>query len=139
MNDSEIDIMISFSPAEAAVASQSGLLPDTVRTFTFTKGTIGNTSFVAIPYNAKNKEAAQVVANFLLEPATQARAQDIRQMGNLNVLDSAKLSPAERALFDQLTPSPALPSAAELGSPLLEPHASWMTRITAEWQKRYTR
>jgi putative thiamine transport system substrate-binding protein len=139
MNDSEIDIMISFSPAEAAVASQSGLLPDTVRTFTFTKGTIGNTSFVAIPYNAKNKEAALVVANFLLEPATQARAQDIRQMGNLNVLDSAKLSPAERALFDQLTPSPALPSAAELGSPLLEPHASWMTRITAEWQKRYTR
>jgi len=55
------------------------------------------------------------------------------------VLDTSKLSPADRALFDQLTPSPALPSAAELGSPLLEPHASWMTRITAEWQKRYTR
>ncbi len=139
MNDGEIDIMVSFNPAEAAVSVQSGLLPDTVRTFTFTKGTIGNTSFVAVPYNAKNKEAALVVANFLLEPVTQARAQDIKQMGNLNVLDSAKLSPADRALFDQLTPSPALPSAADLGTPLLEPHASWMTRITAEWQKRYTR
>ena len=139
MNDGEIDIMISFNPAEAAVSSQSGLLPNTVRTFTFTKGTIGNTSFVAIPYNAKNKEAALVVANLLLEPATQARAQDIKQMGNLNVLDSSTLSAADRALFDQLTTSAALPTAAELGAPLLEPHASWMTRITAEWQKRYTR
>ena len=90
-------------------------------------------------YNAKNKEAALVVANFLLEPATQARAQDIKHMGNLNVLDASKLNAAERTLFDQLTPSPALPSAADLGAPLLEPHASWMTRISSEWQKRYTR
>ena len=32
-----------------------------------------------------------------------------------------------------------LPTNAELGSPLLEPHPSWMTRITAEWEKRYSR
>ena len=44
-----------------------------------------------------------------------------------------------RARFDQITGSDTLPSAAELGTPLLEPHASWMTRIEAEWQKRYTR
>ena len=56
------------------------------------RGTIGNTSFVAIPYNAANKEGAMVVADFLLEPATQAHAQDIRQMGNFSVLDFAKLS-----------------------------------------------
>ena len=35
-------------------------------------------------------------------------------------------------------PSAALPTPAELGRPLLEPHASWMTRITAEWTRRYT-
>ena len=139
LNDGEIDITISFNPTEAAVSVEAGLLPPTVRTFAFTKGTIGNTSFVAIPYNAKNKEGALVVANFLLEPATQARAQDIKQMGNLNVLDLSRLGPTDRALFDKLTASPALPTAAELGTPLLEPHSSWMTRITAEWQKRYTR
>ena len=38
--------------------------------------------------------------NFLLEPATQAHAQDIRQMGNFTVLDLAKLSPADRKRFD---------------------------------------
>ena len=139
LNDGEIDLMISFNPAEAAVAINAGLLPDSVRTFVLRKGTIGNTSFVAIPYNASSKEGAMVVANFLLDPATQAHAQDFRQMGNFSVLDFGKLSAAERKRFDDLPKSPALPSNAELGAMLLEPHPSWMTRITAEWEKRYTR
>jgi len=139
LNDGEIDITLSFNPAEAAVSVQGDLLPASVRSFTFSKGSIGNTSFVAIPYNASHKEGALVVANFLLAPATQARAQDIRQMGNLNVLDAAKLSAEQRALFAALPTHPALPTASELGAPLLEPHASWMTRIAAEWGKRTTR
>jgi len=138
LNDGEIDITISFNPAEAAVSARAGLLPESVRTFTFAKGTIGNTSFVAIPFNAKAREGAMVLANFLLEPEVQARVQDIRSIGALNVLDPARLSAAQRAFFDQLTDSPALPTAAELGRPQLEPHASWMTRITAEWQRRTT-
>ncbi|MFO1284813.1 MAG: ABC transporter substrate-binding protein [Burkholderiales bacterium] len=138
LNDGEIDIMISFNPSEAAVSASAGLLPDTVRTFVFAKGTIGNTSFVAIPYNASAKEGAMVVADFLLEPATQARAQDHRQMGNFTVLDPAKLPAEERRRFDELPRHPALPTLAELGPTLLEPHPSWMTRITVEWERRYT-
>jgi len=139
MNDGEIDLMISFNPSEAAVSINAGLLPDSARTFVFAKGTIGNTSFVAIPYNAAHKEAAMVVADFLLEPATQAHAQDYRQMGNFTVLDLTKLAPDARRRFDALPQSPALPTNAELGTTLLEPHPSWMTRIVAEWEKRYTR
>ena len=139
MNDGEIDVMISFNPSEAAVAIAAGLLPDTVRTFVLAKGTIGNTSFVAIPYNAAHKEGAMVVADFLLDPATQAHAQDFRQMGNFTVLDVAKLSPAERKRFADLPRTPALPTNAELGATLLEPHPSWMTRIASEWERRYTK
>lgn len=80
-----------------------------------------------------------VVANFLIEPATQARAQDIAVMGNLNVLDLSKLAEADRKAFASRGDSPALPDAEALGAPLLEPHASWMTRITEQWRKRYTR
>ena len=109
-------MMVSFNPAEAAVSVSAGQLPDSVRTVVFDRGTIGNTSFVAIPYNAANKEGAMVVADFLLEPATQAYAQDFHQMGNFTVLDFAKLSPAERKRFDELPKSPALPTNAELGT-----------------------
>ncbi len=139
LNDGEIDITISFNPAEAAVSLRAGLLPDSVRTFTFAKGTVGNTSFVAIPFNARAREGAMVLANFLLEPEVQARAQDIQSIGAINVLDGAKLSAAQRGFFDRLTDSPALPTVAQLGRPQLEPHASWMTRITAEWQRRTSR
>lgn len=140
LNDGEIDITLSFHPAEAAADVRDGLLPPTVRTFTFAKGTIGNTSFVAIPYNAAHQAGALVVANFLIGPEAQARAQDIATLGNLNVLDLDKLPAAERVRFTRLAQdNPALPTAAQLGTPQLEPHASWMTRIEAEWRRRYTR
>ncbi len=139
LNDGEIDILVSFNPAEAAVASLAGQLPDSVRTFVMSRGTIGNTSFVAIPYNAAHKEGAMVLADFLLEPATQARAQDVRQMGNFTVLDLARLSPADRARFEALPRHPALPTNAELGTALPEPHPAWMTRIVAEWERRTSR
>jgi putative thiamine transport system substrate-binding protein len=139
LNDGEIDITLSFNPSEAAVAAQAGLLPESVRSFTFAKGTIGNTSFVAIPFNAAHKDGALVVANFLLEPESQARAEDIRQLGTANVLDAGKLSAEQRRLFEALPGHPALPHPSELGAIQLEPHASWMTRIAAEWSRRTAR
>ena len=140
LNDGEIDITLSFHPAEAAAAVRDGLLPASVRPFTFAKGTIGNTSFVAIPYNAAHTAGALVLANFLISPEAQAHAQSIATLGNLNVLNLDKLPAAERARFASLAnDNPALPTAAQLGTPQLEPHASWMTRIESEWRRRYTR
>ncbi len=137
--DGEIDFYISFSPAEATTGIANRQLPESARVFVLERGTIGNTSFVAIPYNAANAEAAMVVSNFLLEPATQARAQDPRNMGNFTVLDLDKVPAASRALFARPDGVPSLPTNAELGTALPEPHPSWMTRITAEWEKRYVR
>jgi putative thiamine transport system substrate-binding protein len=139
LNDGEIDLLISFNPAEAAVSIASRLLPATARVHVLERGAIGNTSFVAIPYNAANREGAMVVANFLLEPATQARAQDPRHMGNFTVLDLERLDAADRARFRDLSADPALPSNEMLGAPLPEPHPTWMTRLTAEWERRVVR
>jgi putative thiamine transport system substrate-binding protein len=139
LNDGEIDLLISFNPAEAAVSIANRLLPATARVHVLERGTIGNTSFVAIPYNAANREGAMVVANFLLEPATQARAQDPRHMGNFTVLDLERMDPADRARFRDLSADPALPTNEMLGAPLPEPHPSWMTRLTAEWERRVVR
>jgi putative thiamine transport system substrate-binding protein len=135
--DGEIDLMISFNPAEAVLSASNGLVPPTARTASLENGTIGNTSFVAIPYNAAHKEGAMVVANFLLEPEAQAKAQDPTVIGLLNVLDLSRLSEQDRNRFDSAERYPGMPSAEELGHPLLEPHPSWATRLTAEWQKRY--
>src|SRR5262249_55054555 len=71
--DGEVDMAMSFNPADASSAIAQGLLPDTVRTFVLEGGTIGNTHFVTIPFNAKSKAAAMVVANFLMSPEAQLR------------------------------------------------------------------
>lgn len=139
LNDGEIDIAMSFDPASTAAAIAQGLLPDTARVFVPEGGTIGNVSFVAIPYNAANAAGAQVVANFLLDPQVQARMQNIEVLGSFSVLDPARLDDGARAAFDALPTAPALPRLDDLGPTLPEPHASWMTRLTEEWARRYTR
>jgi len=135
--DGEIDMLISFDPAEAAAWVNAGLAPDTVRAFTLDKGTIGNTSFVAIPYNSANTDAAMVLANFLLEPSVQARAQDTRHLGSFTVLAVDTLDTDQRWLFEELPSNPALPGNDDLRLALPEPHPSWMTRIADEWMRRY--
>ncbi len=138
MNDGEIDLMISFSTSEAANAIADGSLPPSVRAYVPVAGSIGNCSFVAIPANAGNREAAMLLADFLLSPEAQARAADPRVLGSQTVLDLARLSPAERAPFDAIPALPGRLTEAELGHTLPEPHPSWMTRLTAAWERRYT-
>ena len=139
LNDGEIDVTLSFDPASAAAAIADGLLPDTVRVHVPAAGSIGNVSFVAIPFNAARQAGARVVANALLDPATQARMQNIDVLGSFSVLDPARLDADGQAAFAALPTAPALPALADLGPVLPEPHPDWMTRLTAEWQARYTR
>ncbi len=139
LNDGEVDFGMAFDPAAAAAAVEKGLLPDSVRTFGPSGGSLGNVSFVAIPFNAAHKEAAMVLANFLLDPATQARAQDIRVLGSYSVLDMGRLDPVQLQAFADLPTAPALPGAADLGQTLVEPHPGWMTRLADEWARRYTK
>ena len=90
--DGEVDIIFAFNPAEASSAIAAGELPDTVRSFTFPGGTLANTHFVAIPYNAAAKAGALVLADFLISPEAQARKQDPKVWGDPTVLAIAKLA-----------------------------------------------
>ena len=136
-SDSEIDLYISFNPAEAATGIANGVLPPTARAYVLDGGTLANCSFVAIPYDAAHREAAMLLADFLLSPEAQAHAADPRMLGSPTVLDLARLTQADRARF--AAPNlPGMLTSAELGAPLPEPHPSWMTRVSAEWERRVT-
>ena len=135
--DGETDIAFAFNPGRASAEIAAGNLSNSVRTFVLDGGTIGNASFVAIPFNAGHAEAAMVVANLLLDPAIQAMAQDPAVLGFQTVLNVDALAPADRARFDALQLGVATLSPADLGPTLLEPHASWMTRVAEDWTRRY--
>jgi putative thiamine transport system substrate-binding protein len=135
--DGELDLSISFSPGAASTAIANNELPPSVRTFVLDKGTIGNASFVAVPYNSGSKAGAMVVANFLMSPEAQARAQDPAILGYGTVLNMDALSEDDRALFDALELGVATLTPAELGTVQDEPHPSWATRIADDWVTRY--
>lgn len=135
--DGELDIIFAFNPAEASAGIAAGELPGSVRSFVFSKGTLGNTHFVGIPYNANAKAGALALANFLLSPEAQVRKQDPKIWGDPTVLALGKLPEADRAAFAALDLGVATLAPDKLGPALAEPHPDWMTRIEAEWIKRY--
>lgn len=137
LGDREIFISLSFNPSEASNAIATGELPDSIRTYVHKDGTIGNTHFVAVPFNASAIDAAMVFADFLLSPEAQARKSAPSVWGDPTVLSMAKLSPEERALFADIPHGLATLTAEQLGSVILEPHASWVSAIEKEWLNRY--
>ena len=138
LDDGEVDFSMAFNPAEASAAINAGTLPESVRTFIPDAGSIGNTHFVAIPFNAAHKAGAQVVANFLMSPEAQAKKQDPEGWGDGTVLDVGGLDPEDRARFETLPRGIATLSPEQLTPVLPEPHPSWMTRIEAEWLRRFS-
>ncbi len=137
LDDREVSIAMSFHPAEASGLIAEDKLPDTVRTFVLENGTIGNTHFVAIPFNAKAREGAMVLANFLMSPEAQIRKQDPDVWGDFTVLATDKLSAEAQAAFAALDMGIATLSPSALGATQLEPHPSWVAALEEAWARRY--
>lgn len=135
--DGEVALSMAFNPGEAASLVLEGRFPESTRSYTFDGGSIGNTHFVAIPFNAANKEAAMVTANFLLSPEAQAEKQKPTVWGDFTVLDLEALSEEDRALFEAIDYHPATPRPEELGPARLEPHPAWVEALEEGWVRRY--
>lgn len=134
MADGELLLALTFNPNEAANEIAANRLPQSVYSYQFERGTVGNTHFLAIPFNARAQAGAQVLANFLLSPEAQARKADISVWGDPTVLAMDKLPAPERARFGLKT----APGQVEKASPTLpEPHGSWVEPLEKEWLKRY--
>ena len=137
LDDGEVDISLSFNPADTSAAIASGALPETARTFVLQSGTIGNTHFVALPFNSSSTAGAMVVANFLMSPEAQARKQHPDLWGDGTILDLTRMSAEDRRRFDELPRGIATLPPDQLGPTQPNPHPDWKNRIDAEWLRRY--
>ncbi|MFM4702650.1 ABC transporter substrate-binding protein [Aeromonas bivalvium] len=123
LDDGELAMAISFNPQEARGAVANGSLPASVTAVAMEKGALTNSHFLAIPFNASARAGAQVVVNFLLSPAAQARKADPAFWGDPSVLSQESLPQGT---------APALRFKA-----LAEPHPSWQLMLEAAWAERY--
>ncbi len=134
--DGEVDFAMSYHPAEASEMIQHGLYPDTVRTFVFKEGTISNTHFVAIPFNAFDKEGAMVTANFLISPEAQLQKANIEVWGDMPAIDIRRLDAAWQEKFKNLPRGIATLSDKELQSHQLpEPPSEILIRLEKGWDQ----
>jgi putative spermidine/putrescine transport system substrate-binding protein len=132
--DAEVDFAISYHPAEASKMIHDGLYPGTVRTFVFEEGTIANTHFVAIPFNASDKEGAMVLANFLISPEAQLKKADPAVWGDFPAIDLSRLDKDWQEKFAGLPRGVAtLPNDVLQKHQLPEPPAEILIRLEKGW------
>lgn len=98
--DGEVALFMTYGAYDAAVKIADGAYPETVQSFQFDKGTIGNTNFMAIAKNSGNKAGAMVAINEMLSPEIQASRYDTMKV--IPVLDNTKLSEEQKAEFDKV-------------------------------------
>lgn len=134
--DGEVDFSFSYHPAEASRSIAEGLFPDSVRTYVFEGGTIANTHFVAIPFNAADTAAAMVTANFLLSPEAQLKKADPEVWGDFPIIDPARLPAEWQTRFEERPRGVATLSDAELQSHQLpEPPSQILIELEKGWNR----
>ncbi len=130
----EVYFDVSYNPGEAASLVSQGRYPESVRTFVFDTGTIGNTHYVAISYNSSSKAAAMVLANLLLDPAAQYEKSRPEVWGDLTVLNVGGLPRQWREKFMSLPRPPSvLPPDVLSSRKIPELQASWLEAIEKGW------
>ncbi|MGE6407288.1 MULTISPECIES: ABC transporter substrate-binding protein [unclassified Psychrobacter] len=137
VDDTELSLAFTFSAPEVPAAVQRYDLPQSIRSFAMSDGSLSNTHFVAIPYNASHPQAAQLVANFLMSPEAQAKKQSPSVWGDKSVLVQSTLSPVQQALFKTKQPHPSALPFDSVKRTVSEPHPSWVEAIQQGWQARY--
>ncbi|KAF5029206.1 Protein YnjB [anaerobic digester metagenome] len=135
-----MDFSVSYHPAHAQALIDGGTYPATVRTVALDDGSIFNTHFVAIPFNAPNKAGAMVVANFLLSPEAQLAKMDPAWWGDFPAIEVGRLSEEWRARF----------AAVKMGEATLAPDvlarravpeipADWLEALERGWDAEVLR
>ena len=136
--NNEIDLTMSYGPSFASERIARGEYPATVRTFVFDEGTIGNYSYLAIPFNAGNVAGALVVINHLMSPAHTL--DQGRELGSLFPLSLETLTPEDRTAAEALPRGIATLSVAELTQHQLpELDALYLERLEKDWREKVLR
>ncbi|TMW71674.1 ABC transporter substrate-binding protein [Alteribacter natronophilus] len=110
----EVWMTMGYNEARAVNKIADGTFPETTDTFVLDSGSIGNTHFLSIPFNASNPQGAMVLINELLSPEAQLEKLDPDGWGENTVLDISALEPEMRNSFEEIDRGESVPGAEVL-------------------------
>jgi putative spermidine/putrescine transport system substrate-binding protein len=112
----EVWMTMGYDEANASNLIKSGEFPATTKTFVLDQGTLSNTHFLAIPYNAPNPNGALVLINELLSPSAQMKKMELEYWGENMSLSVNRLSEKDKNSMESIDRGPATLSQQELFS-----------------------
>ncbi len=135
-SDNEVFMSMTYNPLAVGGKITEKEFKDSTNTFVLDKGTIGNTHFLAIPFNSTNKEGALSVINYILSVNVQASKYDSKNWGDIPVLDNSKLNDEEKAVLRNIPLGQGvLSQEALLNHRLPEMPANLIPIIEEIWQE----
>ncbi len=126
----ELALMMSYGPYDVGGKISKGIYTDTTRAFLFDNGTVGNTSYYAIPFNSPNKPGALVAINEMLSPEMQIAKLDVGE--EPFVTDLRKISAQDKAAFETVDLGPNNVSGEELAAKRLPEYSAAIEQIVTE-------
>lgn len=132
----EVFFDVAYNPNDPANMVAQGRYPESTRSFVFEGGTIGNTHYVAIPYNSPHKAAAMVTANLLLSPEVQLEKARPDVWGDPPAIDLTRIPTQWIESFEQLPqPASVVPPEIRAERKLPELQAPWLEAIERGWRE----
>ena len=132
----EAAFSMSYHPPHAQNLILQGAYPETVKTFVLDDGSIFNTHFTAIPFNAPNKAGAMVLANFLISVDAQLSKYIPENWGDFPALDMDRLSVQDRDRFQTVDLGAATLKPGQLAAVAVpEIPAAYLEALEQGWKE----
>lgn len=112
----EVWMTMGYDEANASNLIKSGEFPASTKTFVLDQGTLSNTHFLAIPYNAPNPNGALILINTLLSPSAQLKKMELEYWGENMSLSVDRLSEKDKKTMEAIDRGPATLTQRELSS-----------------------
>ncbi|MCA1320935.1 ABC transporter substrate-binding protein [Bacillus tianshenii] len=133
-NQGEVWMTFGYNEARAESLIKNGNFPKSTKSFIMDSGSIGNTHFLAVPFNSPNKAGAMASINYLLSPEAQLMKYDSTYWGENIALDPTKLSEEDRAKLESMDRGDSvLPPDVLAEKNLPEVDAKYVNWIKEHW------
>ncbi len=135
-SNNEVDFTMSCNDGEVDNKVIQGVLPESAKAYVLDSGTIRNSHYMGIPFNAPNQSGAMVVANFLISPEAQLKKATPQIWGDGTVLSIDLLPDEWKEQFSNIPGRSRVAPRVELEKKALqEPASEVMVRLHADFRK----
>jgi putative spermidine/putrescine transport system substrate-binding protein len=131
------ELNITYGFAEAGVEDNvlQGLFPKSTKVYAWKNGTVKNSNYLGISYNARNKAGAMAVINFLISPEAQLERMTRKEMRGNTVLSMEKLPEEWQRKFEAAPERKYGASLEELEDyAIKEPKPDYMINVYEEFR-----